>query len=251
MVPVALLTAECPATIMAPIQWKLRTNLLNGGRRQSCSCLQERETGFVAEVVFELGWERQIESQWGKVLVEWRASWRKGWESRRCVWGEIRVHVEASWGMSGAGFPSLSIDILLSILCCGTALCNVGCLALCLAAICWCQKHHPPPGVTSKNVFRYQVSPRDQNCPWFGATVLVGTVIHTAGKVLGYVLAPSARKSEDPVPSLSLHQMFTECLPHARDHMVHADKILERESNMGPFSWRLECPFTREFDDQG
>lgn len=95
------------------------------------------------------------------------------------------------------------------------------------------------------------MSPRDQNCLWFGATGLVGTVICTVGKLWGYVLTPSARKSEDPVPSLSLHQMFTECLPHARDQMVHADKILERESNLGLLSWRLECPFTREFDNQG
>lgn len=52
-------------------------------RRQSCICLQGRETGMV-EVVCELGWEGQKGSQWRGELVQWRASPEEGvcWRSR-------------------------------------------------------------------------------------------------------------------------------------------------------------------------
>lgn len=40
--------------------------------------LQGGETGFVAEVVTELGWEGLMEPQWGKESVEWRASLEEG-----------------------------------------------------------------------------------------------------------------------------------------------------------------------------
>lgn len=69
--------------------------------------LQGREIGAVVEVVFELGWEGQKESQWWGELVEWRVS--PG--GRGVLEQQRRAHLEASCGMSCPGFLNLSMDI--------------------------------------------------------------------------------------------------------------------------------------------